>query len=493
MKTSIRKQFASITIGLLISTLAACWFINSSFLEKYYEADKKESIQKAYEKLNEASVAGTLGGAEFQEEMIEYALRYNMRTYVINANAQTVIAVPFSDVELRQRLYGYMLKRPIGLIEGKYPEPNTIFKVMNIKNQSESLEIYGRLENGYGFIITSAMESIRDSVKLANRFLAYIGAASVLIGSIILWMVSKRFTKPILELADISEKMTHLDFEAKYTGKDKNEIGLLGNNINQLSAELEKTISELKTANNELQKDIEKKEKIDEMRKEFLSNVSHELKTPIALIQGYAEGLKEGVSDDKESQEFYCEVIMDEANKMNNMVKKLMTLNQLEFGNDVVSMERFDIVALVRNYIQSASILTKQNDIEVRMAEMEPVYVWADEFKVEEVFMNYFSNAVNHCSGKKVIDVTVEKIDGIARISVFNTGEPIPETSIEHLWEKFYKVDKARTREYGGSGVGLSIVKAIMESMNQKFGVTNYTNGVRFWFELELVKDESME
>ena len=493
MKTSIRKQFASITIGLLISTLAACWFINSSFLEKYYEADKKESIQKAYEKLNEASVAGTLGGAEFQEEMIEYALRYNMRTYVINANAQTVIAVPFSDVELRQRLYGYMLKRPIGLIEGKYPEPNTIFKVMNIKNQSESLEIYGRLENGYGFIITSAMESIRDSVKLANRFLAYIGAASVLIGSIILWMVSKRFTKPILELADISEKMTHLDFEAKYTGKDKNEIGLLGNNINQLSAELEKTISELKTANNELQKDIEKKEKIDEMRKEFLSNVSHELKTPIALIQGYAEGLKEGVSDDKESQEFYCEVIMDEANKMNNMVKKLMTLNQLEFGNDVVSMERFDIVALVRNYIQSASILTKQNDIEVRMAEMEPVYVWADEFKVEEVFMNYFSNAVNHCSGKKVIDVTVEKIDGIARISVFNTGEPIPETSIEHLWEKFYKVDKARTREYGGSGVGLSIVKAIMESMNQKFGVTNYTNGVRFWFELELVKEESKE
>ena len=491
MKTSIRKQFALITIGLLVSTLVACWFINSSFLEKYYEADKRESIQKVYEKLNEASVAGTLEEVEFQEAMLRYALRYNMRIYVINTNAQTVIAVPFSDIELRQRLYSYMLKYPLGLIGGTYQKPNTVFKSLDIRNQSESLEIYGRLENGYSFIITSAMESIRDSVKIANRFLAYIGAASVLLGSIILWIVSKRFTKPILELADISEKMTHLDFEAKYTGKDKNEIALLGNNINQLSAELEKTISELKTANNELKKDIEKKEKIDEMRKEFLSNVSHELKTPIALIQGYAEGLMEGVSDDKESRDFYCEVIMDEANKMNNMVKKLMTLNQLEFGNDVISMERFDIVALVKNYIQSASILTKQNGIEVRMAEMEPVYVWADEFKVEEVFMNYFSNAVNHCLGKKVIDVTIEKNDGIVRVSVFNTGEPIPETSIEHLWEKFYKVDKARTREYGGSGVGLSIVKAIMESMNQKYGVTNYTNGVRFWFELELVKEES--
>ncbi len=493
MKTSIRKQFALITIGLLVGTLLICCFINIFFLEKYYEADKIESIRNVYGKLNTASVENRFGDEEFQEEMLEYAVRYNVRAYVISSNAQSVMAIPFSDLELRQKLYDYMLKRPIGLLEGSYPEPNTIFKVMDIQNQSESLEIYGRLENGYGFIISSKMESIQDSVKLANRFLAYVGTASVLLGSIILWAVAKRFTKPILELADISEKMTRLDFEAKYAGKDKNEIALLGKNINQLSLELEKTISELKTANNELKKDIEKKEKIDEMRKEFLSNVSHELKTPIALIRGYAEGLMEGINDDKESRDFYCEVIMDEACKMNNMVKKLMTLNQLEFGNDMVSMERFDIAALVQNYIQSASILTKQNNIEVRMAQLEPIYVWGDEFKIEEVFMNYFSNAVNHCSGKKIIDVTIEKMDENVRISVFNTGDPIPEASVEHIWEKFYKVDKARTREYGGSGVGLSIVKAIMDSLNQKYGVTNYTNGVRFWFELELVKEEIKE
>ena len=221
------------------------------------------------------------------------------------------------------------------------------------------------------------------------------------------------------------------------------------------------------------------------MRKEFLSNVSHELKTPIALIQGYAEGLKEGISDDAESREFYCDVIMDEAAKMNIMVKKLLTLNQLEFGNDVVAMERFDIVALITNYIQSAEILTKQNEISVRMEEYQPIYVWADEFKTEEVFTNYFSNAINHCTNEKIIDVKLTKKEGKVRISVFNTGEPIPQDSIGHIWEKFYKVDKARTREYGGSGVGLSIVKVIMESMNQSYGVNNYENGVEFWFELE--------
>ena len=193
--------------------------------------------------------------------------------------------------------------------------------------------------------------------------------------------------------------------------------------------------------------------------------------------------------------QFYCEVIVDEAAKMNQMVKKLMTLNQLEFGNDTVAMERFDIVTLIRNYIQSAQIMTKQHEIEVRMEDYPQIFVWGDEFKTEEVFMNYFSNAVNHClpgrseSGRKVIDVRVSQQNGKVRVTVFNTGTPIPEESIPHLWEKFYKVDKARTREYGGSGVGLSIVKAIMESMNQGYGVQNFTNGVMFWFELEAVQE----
>ena len=283
--------------------------------------------------------------------------------------------------------------------------------------------------------------------------------------------------------------MAHLDFDARYQGKSFNEIAVLGNHMNELADALESTISELKTANNELQKDIEKKNQIDEMRKEFLANVSHELKTPIALIQGYAEGLKEGINDDAESREFYCDVIMDESAKMNNMVKKLLTLNQLEFGNDVVTMERFDIVALIRNYIQSADILVKQNEATVNFDETDPVYVWGDEFKTEEVVMNYFSNALNHLDGDRVVDIRLKKQDKTVRISVFNTGIPIPEDSLPHLWEKFYKVDKARTREYGGSGVGLSIVKAIQDSIHQKYGVINYENGVEFWFEMELVEE----
>jgi signal transduction histidine kinase len=252
-----------------------------------------------------------------------------------------------------------------------------------------------------------------------------------------------------------------------------------------MSRQLERTITELKAANLELQKDIEKKERIDEMRKEFVSNVSHELKTPIALIQGYAEGLKEGVNDDPESNEWYCEVIMDEAAKMNNMVKKLLNLNQLEFGNNQISMEHFDLSALLDGVLSSFQYMFEQKDVNLIVNKPDTLMVWADEFMIEEVISNYVSNALNHVNGAKVITVEAQSIDGRAVISVKNTGPLIPEDALDKVWIKFYKVDKARTREYGGSGIGLSIVKAIMDSHNKPYGVYNNEDGVTFWFELD--------
>ena len=305
------------------------------------------------------------------------------------------------------------------------------------------------------------------------------------IGVILVWFFSRQISEPILELAELSKKMAKLDFDAKYTRGGVDEIGILGKSFNTMSDELKEKISELKTANYELQKDIKKKEQIETMRTEFIGNVSHELKTPIALIQGYAEGLKDGITDDPESMEFYCDVIIDEAGKMNRMVKNLLTLNQLELGRDDTQFERIDITSLIQGVVQSLDIVARQKEVDVRMNVSGPVYVWADEFKVEQVVRNYVNNALNHVDGQRIIDIRIEEREGKIRVNVFNTGKPIPEEDIAHIWEKFYKVDKARTREYGGNGIGLSIVKAIMESFHQNYGVRNYENGVQFWFELD--------
>ena len=225
--------------------------------------------------------------------------------------------------------------------------------------------------------------------------------------------------------------------------------------------------------------------KSSQVRQEFTANVSHELKTPIALIQGYAEGLTEGMAEDEDSRNYYCEVIMDEAGKMNKMVKQLLTLTALEFGNDMPVMERFDITALIRGILASAGILLQQKEARVVFEQKEPVWVWADEFKIEEVITNYLNNAMNHLEGERRIEIRLERKEKEVRITVFNTGRHIPEEDLGNLWTKFYKVDKARTREYGGSGIGLSIVKAIMDSHNKSCGVENVDGGVEFWFTVD--------
>ena len=347
------------------------------------------------------------------------------------------------------------------------------------------MECWGQLDEEHYFIIRTPLESIRESADISNKFYFAVGLMIIILSGLVIMVVTRRITRPISELTELSRKMSDLDFEAKYESKVGNEIDVLGDNFNRMSSQLETTISELKSANNELQRDIEDKIKIDKMRKEFLDNVSHELKTPIALIQGYAEGLKENISDDPESREFYCDVIMDEASKMNKLVKNLLTLNQLESGKDAVVMERFDIVSLIRGVLQTMNIMIGQKEANVIFEAEKPVYVWADEFKIEEVVTNYVSNALNHLDGEKEIEIKLQDEDNRVKISVFNTGTPIPEADVPNLWNKFYKVDKARTREYGGSGIGLSIVKAIMESMNQEYGVQNFDNGVEFWFTLD--------
>jgi len=430
---------------------------------------------------------GTISNDEVQDELHVLCEKNNISYIVLDMDNEKLITNVHDTNMLKQQLAGYLLNQ--AQKGGKVLDSTDNYQLMRSQdpwNQSEYIEMWGQLDDNVNFLIRSPVESIRESVALSNRFLIYVGMGTLIICMGLVWYFSRRITKPIQELAELSDRMANLDFEAKYTSGGNNEIGELGDNFNRMSQKLEKAISELKQANNSLQQDIEQKEKMEQMRTEFMGNVSHELKTPIALIQGYAEGLKEGVNDDPESRDFYCDVIMDEAGKMNRMVKNLMTLNQLEFGNDKVEFERFNLTELIGGVLQSMDILSQQKDVKLIFREENPVYVWGDEFKIEQVVRNYVSNAYNHVNEEKIIEVKILREDGLAKVTVFNTGKPIPEEDVPRIWDKFFKVDKAHTREYGGNGIGLSIVKAIMESMHQQYGVKNYDNGVEFWFTLDV-------
>ncbi len=487
-RKSLSVQLIITMIGLVFGTIALCWLLNNTFLERYYMLNKQKELSDGYKTINEAADNGELESEKFDIPFEKMCANGNIIIIVIGQD-RTVIRSSTNNAQLFQMQVNDMMygveQRKSETLESN--DDYVIERQTDNRMESEYLALWGKLDDGSVIYMKTALESIRESAQITNTFFKYIGLIAAAISIAVIIVVSKSISKPILELSALSRKMSDLDFEAKYY-PDRHttwEIDALGNSMNELSTTLEQTISELKSANNELQQDIEKKEQIDEMRKEFLSNVSHELKTPLALIQGYAEGLQECINDDPESRNFYCDVIMDETDKMNKMVKKLLTLNQLEFGNETVEMDRFDITELIQGVMNASSILAAQQEISINFYQDGPVYVWGDEFKVEEVITNYLSNAINHAEGEKRIDIRYIQMEKKVRVSVFNTGKPIPEEDIDKIWIKFYKVDKARTREYGGSGIGLSIVKAIMDSFHQQCGVINHEDGVEFWMELE--------
>ena len=507
MKHSIKVRLIIILITLLSATILFSWVINKVFLEKYYESYKINRLGDTYTKVNSKYDVDKISALSLGYEQL--ASKQNVSLYIFNGFSysggiilKTIFPTSMNEIQiirLQSDIIEYYKKTLPNEEEVKSEKEATrllvktdkysIYRHFDTRLEVNYIELYGILDAGDKIFIRSNYDNITESAMLSSTFFAYVGVVSILIGSLIMYVVGVEFTKPILKLSQMTRDISNLNFDVHYNGKRQDEVGELGHSINLLSEKLEDTISSLKSANNKLKKDIKQKEKVEEMRQEFLSNVTHELKTPIALIQGYAEGLKDNIQGDEESRQFYCEVIMDEAAKMNNMVKRLLSLSELEFGDSKLQFDRFDIITVLNSVVGSMNMVYKQKNVISKMSDIKSCYVWADEYLVEEVITNYISNALNHVEEdsnvEKIISICVKKSDSIVRISVFNTGQPIPEEAIERIWDKFYKVDKARTREYGGNGIGLSIVKAIMNSLNRECGVKNWDNGVEFWFELD--------
>ncbi len=484
---SITKQIVVITVGIIIGVVLLCIALNTTLLGTYYSYKKQNILCQGYKTINEACIEDTLYNNSFDIEFESIAANGNLTISILSPSWSLIRSSASNYSAQTDLIYQIRFGDQSNVDILKESEYYYVERVLDNRLDEQYLVLIGSLYDGNQILMRTPLEGIRESAIIANQFLIIAGIIAVFVSIFVVIIVSKKITNPILELSEISRRMSELDFEAKFCPHHEyeNEIDVLGDHMNALSRTLEETISELKSANLEMKRDIEKKDEIEKMRTEFLANVSHELKTPIALISGYAEGLKESIDDDRESRDFYCEVIMDEAKKMNEMVKKLLSLNQLEFGNEMIDMKRFDVTELTGGVISASQILAQQNQITIEFHQDKPIYVWADEFLIEEVLTNYVSNAIHYAKNEKRIIISFTDFGESLRVSVFNTGDNIPAEDIENIWDKFYKVDKARTREYGGNGIGLSIVKAIMQSHDRDFGVINKENGVEFYFELD--------
>ena len=476
------------TMCIIIAIIVLCLVtINSVVLESFYLYSKTKTVKQLYNKINSYYSINS-NDQNLKEELRRIAFNNNFDIFIETNENMIVFSTDrdlYSTIDIISGAKNNEINNTI-----LYSDNNIEIRKINDKYNSISyILLSGQLDNGYKLYISIPAIPIEESVKISNQTLILIGIIILVISGFIASYISKKFTAPIVELNDITDKMARLDFSKKYrTADTDDEINELGKNINTMSDKLERTIKQLRENNHELEKDIEEKSKIDEMRKQFISDVSHELKTPIALIQGYAEGLIENVNSDDESRKFYSEVILDESNKMDKLVKQLLELMKLEYGKREFNNGNFNIVELIKEVIRKCKVMIEEKNVQIKFKTQDSVIVYADEFYVEQVITNYFTNAIKHAievDGRKEIEITIKKNDDKVKISVFNTGENIAEEHIEKIWGRFYKEDNSRNREDGGTGIGLALVKAIMNNYKNKYGVINKKNGVEFYFELD--------
>ena len=363
---SIRtKLFLSLCI-IVIAIIASLILLNNFVLREFYEYNKEKQLENVYKIINDYYNSNN-NERNLADELDKIAINNN---FDILIRSDQDVSVYSSNKDFYSTI-GEMIVSI--LREGKnetdilkQTDHYTISKYKDTKTNISYIMLIAQLDNSYNLYIKMPVNSIEESVKISNEFLSIIAIFIIIIGGTVLSIVSRRFSEPIVELNQIAKNMSNLDFSQKYKPSNANdEIDMLGNSINTLSNKLEKTIKQLRTTNAELEKDIEEKSQIDEMRKSFISDVSHELKTPIALIQGYSEGLIENVNSDEESRKFYAEVILDEATKMDALVKRLLELMKLEYGKMKFNNKEFDVVELENEILRKSQVMMEKENVKL--------------------------------------------------------------------------------------------------------------------------------
>ena len=497
MKLSIRTKYTCILVSVMAGVIAVICLINHQFLADYYQKDKLVKMDIA-RNLIESYLTGT------EQEAAEKKL-YNICSKaginaVVRVDYGSFYVDVFSTMDGESGASARLMDLILGRLAVGSAEDTVLARgenyltclVTDARTGTGQIDCLGTCTvaagegaGKYYYVLTTPLESIDEMAAISNRFLIIIGVSAIIAGAIIVYFVSGRMTRPIVSLTHLSRRMAELDFESRFEGHSGDELQALGENMNEMALRLESAIEKLQTANRQLEEDLREKENRDRLRREFLSNVSHELKTPIALVRGYAEGLRDGISEDEESRQEYCEIIIDEAEKMGRLVRQLLNLDELESGYLRPEPELFDLSELLTGSAGAVRLQAEEKNARIVQDIPPQMPIVADEFMIEQVVQNYLSNALHHVSEGGSIQISACLRGARVRLTVFNTGEKIPEQSLPGIWDKFYKVDKARTRAYGGSGIGLSIVKAIMEAMGGECGAENREDGVLFYAEWE--------
>ncbi|MFP3378810.1 HAMP domain-containing sensor histidine kinase [Bacillus sp. SIMBA_069] len=320
----------------------------------------------------------------------------------------------------------------------------------------------------------ASLQPVDEAVQMVQDYYIYIIAFVVVLIFLASFYYSKQIAKPLLKINDTTKKIAHLDFTEKIPITSKDEIGDLSKNINALSNKLHSHIGQL-------EQDIEKERKLENTRKEFISGVSHELKTPLSIMKSCISILKDGVAEHK--KEYYFQAMEREVDKMDTLILDMLELAKFESGTYKMKKDVFYIDTVIEDICEHLSVDIEKKELHVHknICSFEVV---ANQSRIEQVIVNFITNAIRYTSNKE--DIIISTIDEKDRIKVCieNKGTHIEEEQLDKIWDRFYRVDAARQRSQGGTGLGLAISKNILELHDAEYGVENTEDGVLFYFYL---------
>ncbi|MGE7941361.1 sensor histidine kinase [Lysinibacillus xylanilyticus] len=342
------------------------------------------------------------------------------------------------------------------------------------------------------FAVTS-LQSVDEVIGNLNQYYIILFVFTMIIVILIAIIFSKTLSKPLVKMSTIANQIANQNFSEKYIVKSKDELGQMGEALNKISTNLEQKITELVHANEKLAQDYELQLKLKEKEKEFVANVSHELKTPLTVINGYIKGIKNGVYEQSDLK--YCDVILDEVDRMTEMVQEMLDISRLESPIYQLTESTFDLWHTFLKVYDKFKAMADEKGLQVLFEIDEEAYVNGDIKRIEQVITNLFVNAVKYTPKHNRINIKIVYLENFNKykFKIENENIFIPNDEIEQIWDPFYRVEKSRNKEFGGSGLGLAIVKQILERHHSSFGVNNTENGVEFYFDLRAVSTDYLD
>ncbi|MGG3311179.1 ATP-binding protein [Paenibacillus lautus] len=325
----------------------------------------------------------------------------------------------------------------------------------------------------YLFAMTS-LQPVNEAAGMIKDYYVYIIIATLLLVVLASFYYSRQITRPLLRINRTTRQMADLDFSEKIPITTKDEIGDLSRNINELSERLHSHILRL-------EQDIEKEKQLENTRKEFIAGVSHELKTPLSVIQSCLAIMKDGVASHK--RDYYFKAMEDEVKRMDLLIVDMLELAKYESGTYTMDMDSFYIDAVIERVCAKLATDLEAKQLHLDMS-LKPVEVLANERRIEQVVVNFLSNAIRYTPDQETIVISILEDQDTVKICIENKGTRIPDEQLEKIWERFYRGEPSRQRSAGGTGLGLAISKKILEMHGVPYGAINTPEGVMFYFHL---------